>query len=414
MRRLAVLVGLELRRRLRNPVALVTWLAVPLLLATLMVAAFGPGASRSPRPRLLVVDHDDTFASRALVGMLTSEQLGQVMQGERTTEADATRLMDRGEASALLEIPAGFGADLLANRPVTLTLRRNPQQTILPGIAEGVMEFLADAGTRLRGVLVALTGNDTLLAEAPSADEVAALSRRIFELLQDPANRAFLDPGAGVTVTVERTAVKRASRSEVVGWFVPGLLVMALLFLAQGQTSEIQQDAAAGLLARAFTYPSHPVLAVASQALAATVAVAVEGLVLAAAFALVLGWRPPAPGMLLLTVVLAAAALVGLGLLLRSLTRSPVAGNVATSGLLVGMGFLAGCFVPLPVLPPGLAVAASWLPPGWAVQLLYSLEGGVLDLGPAAVAWRLAALALLAALTLLLATARLARPGRSA
>lgn len=414
MLRLADLVGLELRRRMRNPVALITWFAIPLLMAALMIAAFGPGGARTPRPRLLVVDHDGSFASRTLTGALASEQLGEILQAESVDEAGAAAAMERGEASAVLEIPSGFGADLLADRPVRLTLRRNPQQSILPGIAEGVVEFLADAGTRLRAVLVALGGGESPLASEASADSVATLSRRIYTLLQDPATRALLDPRAGLTVTVEHTAVHRASRSEVVGWFVPGLLIMALLFLAQGQTAEIQQDAAAGLLARAFSYPSHPALAVASRALAAAAAVATEGLVLTAAFAALLGWRPPAPGLLVATVVLAAAALVGLALLLRSLTRSPVAGNVATSGLLVGMGFVAGCFVPLPVLPPSLAAVASWLPPGWAVQLLYSLEGGVLDLAPVGVVWRLVALALLAAGCLLVATRRLARPARSA
>lgn len=414
MARLVTLVSLELRRRLRNPLALAAWLAIPLLLAVLMTAAFGPGGGRNPRPRVLIVDHDDSFVSGLLVGALTSQQLGEVMAAERCDAAAAAAIMDRGEASALLEIPEGFAADYLANRPVQLVLRRNPQQTVLPGIAEGVVDFLADAGGQLRTLLVALRGPDAAAGTTPSADQVAELSRRIYAIAQDPASRSLLDPNAGLTVTVRHPEVRRATRSEVVGWFAPGLLVMALLFLAQGQTAEVQLDVASGLLARAFTLPSPPLVTVGAEALAAAAAVALEGVLLVAAFTLLLGWRPPTPLLLLATLALTAVALAGLALLVRSLTRSPTAGNVASSGLLVGMGFLSGCFVPLPVLPRALAGLASWLPPGWAVQVLYHVEGGVLDLDAVGVAWRLAALGAVAAASLAVAAHRLARAGVTA
>jgi len=393
------LLRLELRRRLSDPLTLLTWVAIPLLMAGLLSAVFGPKGTGLPRARVLVVDHDRSFASQALLSALSNPRLEGLLEVELAEPEAARRAMDRGRASALLEIPASFGADLLANRPVRLQLHRNPAESILPQIAEEVLAVLADGGTALRAVLVAMVGDQRLFAEPPSLAQVTGLASSVYTLLDDPSTRRLLDPET-LSVTHRHPPAKAASRSAVVGWFAPGFVVMALLFLAQGQSSDVQEDAAAGRLVRAFSFPTPPTVVMAGKAAALVAMGLFDGAVLAVAFVAALGWRPAAPVAVAATLVAAAAALVGLALLLRGLTRSLPAGNAATAGVMVGLGFLGGCFMPTQLLPGAFQAVARVVPTGWAVDALRLAQAGD---DPGGIAWRLAALVLFAAVTLPLA-----------
>ena len=53
---------------------------------------------------------------------------------------------EAGKASGFLVIPDGFTDAFINDEPVTLTLKTNPSQTILPGIIEDVTEVLLDLG----------------------------------------------------------------------------------------------------------------------------------------------------------------------------------------------------------------------------------------------------------------------------
>jgi len=220
-------------------------------------------------------------------------------------------------------------------------------------------------------------------------------------VLEDDANRGLLDPAAGVQVTHRHPPARAQSRSQVVGWFAPGFIIMALLFLAQGQSSEIQEDAEAGLLQRAFSFPVSPTLVVSAKALSLILTEFLSAALLAAAMAALLGWRPESPLLLAGALLLASAALVGLALFLRSLTRTLTAGNTAAAGVMIGMGFLGGCFFPVQFLPSALQKVALATPTGWAVDAVRAAQGGS-SLDPGGLMWRLAALAVFAAATFLI------------
>jgi len=129
MRTLARLVRMEVRRRTRDPLSFFTWIAIPLLMVFLLVAVFGPGGKAIPRARLLVVDHDQAFLSGLLTGALSNERLREFLQVEVMEQEEAEKVMDKGRATALLIIPAGFTEDFLDNRPIELQLHRNPAHT---------------------------------------------------------------------------------------------------------------------------------------------------------------------------------------------------------------------------------------------------------------------------------------------
>ncbi|HHQ48011.1 MAG TPA: ABC-2 transporter permease [Acidobacteria bacterium] len=405
MARFTTLAALELKRRLRDPVSLIAWLAIPFLMVTLMVVVFGgKGGSSLPTIELLAVNHDDGFLSKALLSALDSPQLAKYMEVTVLDEDEAARRMDRGGASLMLVIPKGFTRGFLDDKPLTLELHRNPEQTILPGIGEEILSFLADAGGLLRATLLPLTRGviDFDASTRPSLAQVTELSTTIYRIMDDPTARAALSFNS-LKITARHPEKKKRTRSEVVGWFAPGFIALALLFLCNGQSQEIQEDLIHGRLARAWTFPSAPSLALGAKAAALVLSATASAALLVAALAGALGWRPGNWLVLLLHTLAVAAAFSGLSLLLRSLTRNPEAGGAAATGVMVGLGFLGGCFIPAVFLPPFLRGVALYIPTGWAVQGYLILQGSSWAGPLGAIGWRIGALAATGAVSFLLA-----------
>jgi len=405
MARFGTLLGLELRRRLRDPVSLIAWLAIPLLMVTLMVVVFGGnGESSLPRIRVLAVNHDTGFLSKALLSALDSPKLAEYMDVTVLDWKEATRRMDRGDASLTIVIPENFTKGFLDNQPLTIRAYRNPEQSILPGIGEEILSFMADTGGLLRAAALPLIEEiiDFDSSTRPSLAQVTGLSTRIYKVLDDPAAKKLLTLD-GLKITARHPEEKKVSRSEIVGWFAPGFVALALLFLCNGQSQEIQEDLIEGRLSRAWTFPSRPMMSLSAKATALTVSAAISAGLLIIALVGILGWRPGNAAILLVHTLAVAASFSGLSLLLRSLTRNPEAGGAAASGVMVGLGFLGGCFIPAVFLPPFLRSVALYIPTGWAVQGYLILQGSAWAGPLGSIGWRIAALALTGALSFLLA-----------
>lgn len=408
MRAFGAVFRAEILRRRRDPLSTLIWLFVPLVLVALMVAVFSPRGGGLPAVKMLLVDHDESAVSRFLTGALGGGQLAELIEPRVLPQAEAEQVMDRGEASLMVVIPAGFGEAVLGNEPASLEVFRNPQQTILPGIGESVVEFLTDAGTMLRGTLQPLFEESGLdLRQQPSEAAVTAFSATVYRLLRDPAASSLLDPQRVKVSIAHPPEEKRLTRSEVVGWFAPGFLILSLVFLAGGQTQEIQEDLASGRMARLISFPVRPGVVLLAKAAALLVSLLLTSGLLLAGYIVILGWWPGPPLAVALHLVAAAAALEGLALFLRSLTRRPEAGNAASSGILVGLGFLGGCFIPVVFLPQAVRPIADWIPTGWAVQGLNVLQGASWAGASGGVAWRTAALSACAVTTFLLAAYRM-------
>lgn len=375
MRRLTVLLRLELQRRLRDPVSAVAWLAIPFVMVVLMIAAFGPSGDDMPTVSVLVVDHDESFVSGLIGSALGAPQMAEVLDAQSMESEEARRLMQKGDASLMVEIPAGFGEAFLDNQPVTIEVHRNPQEDILPAIGEDVIRLLADGGAALRAVVAPIleeTGVD--FGSEPDLTQITALSTRFYNMLQGPAAGNLAD-FEKLEVTHQNPEEEQVTKSQIVGWFAPGMVAMALLFLCNGQSQEIQDDLIEGRLARAWSYPTVPTIPIIAKALALIVSAVLTAYLLVGALAGFLGWRPGNVAIVAVHLLATAAAFTGLALLLRSLTKNPEAGGAAASGIMVGLGFLGGCFMPVVFLPSFLQRFADFIPTGWAVQGLHVLQG---------------------------------------
>ena len=121
----------DLARWARDRGAMLIWLGIPFLIGGLITSMMDGGGG-SPTGVLLVADEDNSFVSGFVVGAYSQDQLGDLIIVEPVTAEEGDARINAGEASAFLTIPEGFQDALLNESPVTLTLRTNPSQTVLP------------------------------------------------------------------------------------------------------------------------------------------------------------------------------------------------------------------------------------------------------------------------------------------
>ena len=144
------------RRHRRDPVGLLMWIGIPILIGGLIIMATGGRSGPDPKAHVLVADEDDSFVSGFLTGTLGQDAMGGLIQTEAVDRQNGMERMGKGEATALLIIPQGFGQAVLEEKPISLELLTNPSQSVLPGIVEEMLSMLVDATFYLHR----LVGND--------------------------------------------------------------------------------------------------------------------------------------------------------------------------------------------------------------------------------------------------------------
>jgi len=181
----------DIARWRQDYMATLIWLAIPLLTGGLITTLMGSDVK--PHGTLLLVDEDQTFLSELIVGAYSAGELGELLSVEKTGFDEGFERVNDGEASGLLVIPDGFAEAFLKSEPVTLTLRTNPSQTILPGIITNVTEILLDAGFYAHQLFGDEIETFTSMTDNPSDAQVAAIAVAIQNKMETvaPANAAI-------------------------------------------------------------------------------------------------------------------------------------------------------------------------------------------------------------------------------
>lgn len=378
----------DLSWRLTDPMSLVLWIGIPLIIGGLMSLVAG-GDGVAPRAHLLVADQDDSLLSTALAGAADSGGGLEFLAIEQVEFEEGRRRIDDGDGSAFLVIPEGFTQAVLDDAPVTLELVTNPSQSILPKILEEGLEMMVDAGfylQRVAGDLLRQMSEDPPTGQTFFADaRVAALGIAVNQRLRT-LERVLFPPV--ITVEDELTA-EQQSRVDGTGptfnlglILLPGILFMSLMFMAQGMSYDVWREKDQGTLARLMCSPA----SASTFVLAKMVSSALVMVVVAAA-GLVLGFVSFGLSGAALPGALAWAAYSGacmflLFLAVQMLASSSRGANVLTTTLLFPLMMIGGTFFPFESMPTWMADIGSFTPNGIAViQLKNILSDGAFDTG---------------------------------
>ena len=197
----------DFRRRLADPAALLIWLALPLAIGSLLVL-INSGDGGTPRGRLLVVDEDRSFVSALIAGIPTRGEMAELFDVVHVERDEGHRLIDTGEATALVILPAGLQGAFMGNGNAEIQLLTNPSHRILPSIIEKSLEIAVDSAVYTERLTadVALRFTDFRLdgssASSTSPDmRLADLIQRVGLRLRELGKKVLAPPVLSVEFT---------------------------------------------------------------------------------------------------------------------------------------------------------------------------------------------------------------------
>ncbi len=379
----------DLRRRMKDPIALLMWVAIPGLMLLLFSVVFGSGGeSVKPQVHLLVADQDNSFASRLLLGSLGQGPMVDLFKTERIEEEEGLRRIEAGDASALLVIPPSFGEKLLKQEKTKLVLKTNPAQRILPGIAEEVLSVLVDGVFYLQQVLGTplseMVDQATIGNSGPSDQSIASFSVTVNQLMTRAETFAFppvIKLGSEAKRPQEDAGAARAEETEkpsrsIGELFFPGLLFMSILFMGQGLADDLWRERSGGTLARAMTTRHSVTRVVMGKLLAGVVIMStICALALVAgAFLYDLDWMRMLGS--LLWAVFTGFLLLAMLMLIQSYASSQRTGTVLTSLIIFPLMMVGGSFFPFEIMPSFLRTIGRWTPNGWSLTIFKAILAG--------------------------------------
>ena len=357
----------DLARWMQDRTAILFWLGIPFLIGGLLTSMMDGGGG-TPTGTLLIADEDESFISGAVVGAFSQEQLADLIIVEPVTAEEGELRINEGEASGFLTIPQGFQDAFLNETPVTLTLKTNPAQTILPGIIEDITEVLLDGGfyaQRLLGPEIKAI-MDSSSDSVPSDVFVAGISVDIQNKVEKIAEK--LSPLAIELEIVEPPPAEPAPDYALL--FLPGIILMAVLFASNSLAADYWVERDKGTLRRLVSAPGALTGFVTGKAIAALAIMGgVTSVVLIAGFAYHgVAWSKFIPS-------LAWVSLGGVGLFawfaaLQMLLPNSRAANLFTMILLFPLLMAGGSFFPLAALPDWIADIGRLAPNGFIVDRL--------------------------------------------
>lgn len=361
----------DLMRMVRNPVRTALLFALPLMLAGIFALVFGGGSASEISIRVLVYDEDQGLISRLLGGAGASPDMDRRLDLV-PVGAEGFDMMERGEASALIHIPAGFTQAYLDGEPVVIPIIKNPAERFLPQVVEEggrIGAEILSQGSRVFRTELETIGSMTANDAFPSDLAVGSVASGVNHKLQS-LERWVFPPVINLettTVTPEITAEGEGGGMSILGYFLPGLSMMGILFLAQSATRDILHDRESGLVRHLLTAPVSPADYIFGKCLSVLV-VSTLGFFFLVAFGIAAGvdWGPAATTVAL--VLAASLAASGALVLISSLVGTERQADALSTIVIMVWCLIGGAFVPVSQFPNFFRPLAKTTPVFWAID----------------------------------------------
>jgi ABC-2 type transport system permease protein len=255
----------------RDRGALVLSFVLPLAFFSIFAVIFGKQNDATPKVKVIVVDEDQSEASRDLVNGLKSESSLVVMTAPAAkskkapppadyTAATAEDAVKAGDAPVALIIPRGFGQHPMAfggdQSQSSIQLLNDQSDPIAPQI---VMGLLQKAAMTSMPAVMAEEGMDTaekyiggFTPEQKKVvqDGLADLRKEVAEGKVGGASSGTNDSTPGIVSVKTRAVVGENKKSPMISFYAAAIGVMFLLFTASGSAGALLDEAESGTLER--------------------------------------------------------------------------------------------------------------------------------------------------------------------
>jgi ABC-2 type transport system permease protein len=360
MRAVLVILGKDLRQRLRDRSALLVAIVVPLVLASIFGLIFHNAIGGRVSFSFGLVDQDHGPAAQAFASALLPLERDHLLTLTREpTLAAGRRAADQNKVSATFVLPSGFSAAIGSGRPATLKVLGSVDASIGAEVAQSIEQSYADQIDTARTVVAAAGGtriDRAAFAAQPMPISIADLSTKSRQL----------DAGT---------------------FYAAGMAVFFLFFTVQFGISSILEERRDGTLARMLVAPIHRSTVLVGKLLTSLVLGFVSMIVLALAthFLLSAHWGNVLGVVILVAAgVLAATAVMAL---VATLARTPDQAQSWQAMVALVLGMLGGTFFPVAQAGGLLAALSLATPQAWFLRGIENMTGGAgasAVLGPAA------------------------------
>jgi len=354
----------DLRLLARDPALVFLTLGLPVLYGAFFGVIFDGIGRTLQRVRLNVAlaDEDDSAPSRALAAALLEAGELKVRQMSRAAAAEAVL---RGELSAYIAIPAGFGGARSAAREASaIEIGVSPRRR-------------AEAGL-LRALLM------RVVLERPGLADP-----RVAVLLGSAGLARVEGEGASLVPVAVRVIGQRDPRPEnAFEVSVPQGIMWGVLACAAAFGVAFSREREQGTWTRLRVAPIRTGQVLLGKTMSCLTALTLIGTGMLALAVGVFGLRLHAPWLAFAVVPFNAIAFTGVMMLLASGPRSTQASAGLSWSVLTALGMLGGALVPTFLMPDWLAGLAQLSPVYWALEAFatamwrgYSAADVVLPLG---------------------------------
>jgi len=373
MRHAFLIVAKDMKRRLRSPLALCCNLAIPIVLTLIIGLVFGRGGEvKLPRITVLLVDEDKGFAGNFFKQGMKQGKLAEMIDLVEVEKEAGRKLMEKGKASALIELPAGFTEKLLDRKSAEIVLLENPGETFLPLIVEEITETMAVAMGGARRVFDAPIGRLRAMFDAkewPSGSELSSL------LASAKGGIMLVRPYLADTLISLKTATVEASpreepagRMNLFALVMPGCIMIGLLFISEITMRDVLREKRAGTLARMFAGPVEAPAVLWGKILSACAITFTSCLLLLVIGRLGFGIHWGDPAALLVHLFGSIVMCVGIMALLYGAIRSDRVADALLPVVIIVICILGGAMFPIEAMGATMRRVAPVSPAYWVIE----------------------------------------------
>ena len=395
----------------RDRGAFVMSFVLPIGFFTIFGFVFGSmRTSSTPRVSVIVVDQDNSDASRSLVAGLEREPSLQAFTQPRATKENpapanytvetAEAAVRSGEDPAALIIPSGFGTNPIsfgpgAQRPVFQILK-DSSDPVAAQVVAGMLEktvmmslpaTMASAGSQYFGQVV---GGLTPKQQQQMQASLAFLQKQQDRQSREPNTatpQGNSDSGGMVSVTV-RDVVGEKKKSPMISYYAAGVGVMFLMFTASGAGGSLLDESDRGALDRVLSARVTMTTLLLGKLTYSTLLAFAQLTIMFLWAALVfhLDFFSHIPGFLVMTAI-TAFAVASFGMLLASLARTRAQLAAFSTLIILTMSALGGSMFPKFIMSDAMIRVGYFTFNSWAIegyQKIFWRDQPISSLGPEA------------------------------
>lgn len=369
----------------RDRASLALSFVLPVAFFSIFAVIFGGQHDTTPRITTILVDEDQSEASKQLVKALENEGSLHVLTEhssksksvERYTAASAQAAVQAGDAPVAAIIPKGFGAHPISFGPdhagSAIQLLNDQSDPIAPQVVFGLLqkaamtsmpETMAQQGMDYTSKYI---GGLTPEQRKRMDDGLATLRQ---ELKDNPnaLNRASSNGFDGI-IRVDKRSVVGQAQNNTISFYAAAIGVMFLLFTASGSAGALLDEAESGALDRVLSSRVTMGTLLAGKLVYNTMLAFVQLVVM-----FLWGWAvfkldffSHIPGFLVMGIC-SAVAVASFGILLAAMCHTRAQLGAVSTLLILMMSAIGGSMFPRYLMPEAVQKAGLFTINAWAID----------------------------------------------